>query len=275
MRLLFRMAVAVLILAFATTCGPPKTAETGPLQAPRDIKVEVNDSKLVVSWRPTGDRLISGYNIYISRQPLTDRYPGVNLPATIEPHNQTIFAGDTDPSDGIEHYEALGLHNGVPYYVSVRTVYPDLSLSLPSNEVEVVCGPRGEIELSVRYHGDHDGYSFGQAEYVTADGDANDLYFFSKDGTDFLASPSRLGGFLQQTLFCHVRSGGDLADAEATKAQMRQQPDEERIAITVNDWLWIETADGGQGLLKVLSFNGEGLDRRVSLYYAYMPLPEV
>ena len=124
-------------------------------------------------------------------------YPGATLPSSVKPFNPTPFPGDTNPDDGVEHFTAEGLQNGVTYYVTIRTVYPDGTLSPPSREVGVVCNPRGEVEISIRYESEHDGYSFAGDRYVRADTDENDLYFFSKDGIDYIASPDRLDGFLK------------------------------------------------------------------------------
>ncbi len=161
-KLTFLLCVTIL---FWINCAPKRVVEEAPSGCvPHDVRVDVNDGSMIVSFKETCEVLKSGYNIYISRQPLADDYPGQTLPASVVPHNHPVFPGDTNPDDGIEQYEAKGLENGVPYFVSVRTVFPDRTLSKPSQELVTVCGPRGEMELAIRYTSDNDGFSFAHNE---------------------------------------------------------------------------------------------------------------
>lgn len=261
-------AICTLLLS----CGPSGyVGEGGTDCIPLSIKADVNREAMTVSWIPNCNRTSSGFNIYISGQPLAATWPGAQMPAEIKPHNHQPFMGDTDPSDGREHFEAEGLTDGVLYYVSVRIVYPDGTLSKPSEEIMAVCGGRGEIELSLRFKSEKDGFSFDFNEYVRADGVDNDLYFFSRDGEDYLASPTRLGGFLRTSKLAILPFEGELVDIgqvlEASK------PSQERVEVRQGDWLHLVTADGGQAVMQVKGFAGQGEQRRILLQYAFTPGP--
>jgi len=264
------IGVTLLILVSAIGCGPKQTppSEVSPTVYPYDLSVSAGNHKLELSWKLHGDTLISGYNIYISRSSLEAEYPNGKYPSTVKPYNLTIFPGDTNPEDDIEHYDAEGLENGVKYYVTVRTVLPGRSLSKPSNEVAVVAGPRGEITLDSRYQGNHDGYSFEEDDYTGADADNNDVYFYSLEGTDYLASPTRLNGFLRESKFMVLPFRGDMADMFSKVNGSSLNPSEIRAEVSAGSWVLMRTADGANVLLKVLGFNGEGKDRKVELRFA-------
>lgn len=256
-------------------CGPKKTVITEELKTtcyPENLKVNVNSEEMEVVWQNKCKELISGYNIYISETPLNVDYPGRELPASVKPHNTATYAGDTNPDDGVEIYEAKHLENGKKYYVSVRLVFPDRTLSKPTNEVMTVCGPRGEIEMSIRYNGEHDGFSFENNEYVKADQLENDLYFFSKDGEDYLNSPIKLDGFLKDNKLKKLKLKGDLDHVRKQLETITISPNEVKIAIAKGDWIWLKTTDGKSALIKVVDIYGEGKDRRVKLSYAYIPI---
>jgi hypothetical protein len=196
------------------------------------------------------------------------------LPGTIRPFNLAAFNGDTDPDDGIEHFEADGLDNGKKYFVSVRTIFPNRTLSRSSAEIPAVCGPRGEIELSIRYRSEQDGFSFEQNGYVSADNLANDLYFFSKEGQDFLTSPVRLDGFLRDNRFMRLEFKGEYEQVKAQVATVDKIPDQDRIEIKKGDWVLLYTADKRFALLKVLDLSGRGDKRVIRLFYAYSALED-
>ncbi|HOP08124.1 MAG TPA: hypothetical protein PLF13_12620 [candidate division Zixibacteria bacterium] len=259
-------------------CGPPQSAEeVSPYAAcyPYDLQTAVNDGSITVMWRSQYNRNISGYNIYISDDPVAANYPGTDLPSLIKPFNHTVYAGDTDPSDSVEHFEAAGLENGKPYYVSVRIVFPDRSVSKPTKEKRVICGPQGEIELSIRYAGEHDGFSFESNTYIPAGDVDNDLYFFSKDGHDYLASPSHLDAFLSYSKLKSVGEGGDLDQVTERLPKISSRPVDDRIEVKVNQWVWIVTGEGNNALVKVLDISGSGKERRIKLFYAFTPSREL
>jgi hypothetical protein len=263
----------MLLLVFLVRCAPERRPEEMPTGCyPYNVSVEVNDRQMTITWRYNCSRLMSGYFIYISEESLADQYPGTQLPESVKPFNHTPFPGDTDPEDETEHFVAEGLENGVKYYVSVRVVNPDRTLSRPSNEVVVVCGPRGEIELSMRYKSDRDGFSFEKNAYVRADDIDNDLYFFFKDGTNYLVSPIRLDGFLKANKLKMLPFKGEFDQVKTKLAALGSRPDKDRVAVRRGDWVYILSPNGKSALVKVLSISGEGERRRLKLFYAFSPL---
>lgn len=263
--------LTILTLILLVSCGPKPVQEeaTAVNVYPVDVNAITNDGAMQVSWKKQGDGMIGGYNIYISEEPLVTSYPSSNLPDKIKAHNYPAYPGDTDPQDGIEHYDATGLENGVKYYVHVRVVNPDQSLSKPSNEVVAVCGPRGSIELGVRNKVENDGYSFDKNAYTQAASTDNDIYFFSQQGEDVLASPSRLNGFINVTKLTVLPFKGSLEEVSEQLQGGTIHPDKERVEVTSGDWILIETASERFGLLNVKALSGSGEDRKVTLDFVY------
>ncbi len=263
-------------------CGPKKPAATPetalpavshPNVLPIDLQVRADDGAMTVRWKQQGTGVISGFNIFISREPLV-RKSGTSGVAGATPHNSTVYPGDTNPEDQFIEYIADGLDNGVKYFVSVRVVFPDQTMSEPSNEVVAVCGPRGEFTLTVRFKSDDDGYSLASGRCVRADASDNDLYFFTKDGVDYLASPSRLNGYLRRSSLHLVSERGEFDDIckqlAAGEATLGERTD--RLGIKVGNWLIVKTAQGHSALMQVKGFSGENDARKVSLWYALCPL---
>jgi hypothetical protein len=258
--------ISSLILFFNfIVCGPPKTTDEKADCYPSDLNIDVNSNTLDVSWVNDCEKSIAGYNIYINDEPLTGKDVTI-----IEPHNTDPFPGDTNPDDGVEHYIADGLDNGKKYFVTVRVINPDRTLSKSSIEKVAVCGPRGEIELSIRYKSSHDGYSFDKNEYVKADKLENDIYFFSKDGKDYLNSPLKLDGFLKANKLSKLAAKGDLVSA-VQSIQIENKPDSDRLEVKKGDWLWILTPDDKSAIVNVLDIYGNGDKRMIKLYFAYSP----
>lgn len=233
-----------------------------------NLRVEPDHEKLTVIWDKQGSGLISGYNIYISPTPLAgavDPYP--------EPFNTTPFPGDTDPSDTVEHFEAVGVEEGTVYYVTVRVVYPDRSLSVPSNEVKAVAGGRGGLDLGMRYSAENDGFSFVKDTFVEADDLTNDIYYYNAAGSFFVASPIRLNGFLRNTRLHKLPVSGALDDAKAYLADYTGRPADERVEVKVGDWVLLRTDDNTHALLRVSGVAGTGEDAILQLWYAYCSAP--
>ncbi len=265
--------ISVLMLTFLVRCAPDKKLSEMPNGCnPYGLSADVNDRQMTIVWSDNCKRLISGYYIYINEESLASKYPGSQLPAFVKPFNRTPFPGDTNPEDEVERFLAKSLENGVRYYVSVRVINPDGTLSKPSNEVVAVCGPRGETELSIRYKSGKDGFSFEKNAYVRADDLDNDLYFHSKDGTDYLASPNRLDGFLKANKLKKLPFKGEFDQVKTKLAVSDGSPDEDRVAVRAGDWVQVLTPDGKSALVKVLGISGEGEDRSLKLFYAFSPL---
>ncbi|NOY87839.1 MAG: hypothetical protein GXO93_00430 [FCB group bacterium] len=265
----------VALFSFYYGCGPQKIAQETTLGCyPKDLQIQVNSRKMDISWKNNCPKIISGYFIYISDSSLTAKFPGTELPKDIRPFNLTAFSGDTNPDDGIEHFTAEHLENGKKYYVSVRIVFPDRSLSQPSNEVVAVCGPRDTIELSIRYKSDHDGYSFVKNRYIPADDVDNDIYFFSKGGNDFLLSPSELEGFLKENKLSKLPFKGNFNQVRKQVKDLSSPLWQDKVSVKKGDWVLLKTSDKEYALLKVLQIAGKGEKRRVKLFFAFSPLPK-
>jgi hypothetical protein len=278
-----RTVPAILALLVLAGCGPGGVRQSSKSRYPAgacqavsivDLAVSVNDKSMIVSWREIGQSTISGYNIYISERPLSVLYPDAYIDSSVAPYNLSPFPGDTDPEDGVEYFEATDLENGVRYYVTIRVVYPDGSVSGPSDEVAAVCGPRGEIELPIRYQSSPDGYSFEKNAYTDANSTANDLYFYSKDGYDYLASPRRLDGFINDTRFLVLPFRGSFDEVVAHLAEFEPGEAEDQVQIFPGDWVLASCERGTNALLEVKAIKGSGKERRVALFFAYSTIVE-
>lgn len=273
-----RTVPAILALLVLAGCGPATVRQSSETPLPTETRkqasitspgVSVNDKSMIVSWRKNGPGAISGYNIYISKRPLRALYPDAYIDSSIAPYNSTPFPGDTNPEDSVEHFEATHLENGVKYFVTVRVAFPDGSVSRPSSEVTAVCGPRGEIELPIRYKSSPDGYSFERNAYTGANSTDNDLYFYSKDGYDYLASPRRLGGFINDTRFVVFPFRGSFDEVVARLADHAPDATEDQVQVAAGDWVLARCERGTNALLEVKAIKGSGQECRVTLFFAY------
>ncbi len=237
-----------------------------------DLSIESNHEKLNLSWRKVGQGLISGYNIYISERPLAALFPGGKIDPSIAAYNTNPFPGDTIPEDGVEHFMADRLANGVRYYVTVRIVYPDGTVSGPSNEVTAVCGGRGEFELALRRSGGKDGFSFSDNKYVACDDKISDLYYFSKDGLDYLASPNRLDAFARQTRFVVLPWKGRYHEIVARLSDNVPVPSLEKVTVAEGDWVLAECAGKTHALISVKALKGTPPGRLMTISYVYSSL---
>ncbi len=272
-----RFAISTFILAFGlllNSCGP-KGASSESRQAcvPYQIRVEVNDNSMTVIWKADCDQLTSGYNIYVTEYSLWNKYKNKQLPKSVRPHNTVFFPGDIDRADKIEHYQADGLENGKKYFVSVRIVYPDRTLSRPSKEITAYCYPNGIIELPIRNKARTDGFSFGLNKSVEATDLENDIYFFSKEGKNYLNSPNKMNGFLRKNKFIKLPFEGDFADIIGNLKNSRFIPKNERVEVIKGDWVEILTEDSNFILLKVLDITGTGDNKKIKLFYAANRVP--
>jgi len=265
------VTMAMVLLAFGCTPKQSSVEYTRTVLAV-DAAVEVNHETMTVAWKKSGEGIIGGYNIYIGMEPLAAKYPEAVADPAFKPFNEEPFPGDTNPDDGVEYFVADGLENGVRYFVSVRVVYPDGSVSKPSNELEVVCGGRGKLELGVRYEGGNDGFSFEKNTYVKADATDNDLYFFSKSSADNLSSPDRLNGFLRQNKLLVLPFRGSFDEVRRELARTPISATSNSVSVKEGDWVLIQTPEKKNAVVQVLGFSGEqGDDRRVKLFYAFSP----
>ena len=205
--------IPALLTIILSGCAPRLTVDMGRTEcAPTNLTVMSNDHRLFLKWDTNcpDDVLLSGYYIYVSEKPIYDLYHNKVLPGRIKPFNHDPYPGDTDPESRYETMEIQNLDNGVEFFVSIRSLFPDRTISVSSNEVAVLCRPEGDFELAFRYSDLDDGFSLSAGAAVRADSDENDLYFFHKDGFDFIASPHRLNGFLRKTKFYSLGKTKDI-----------------------------------------------------------------
>ncbi len=267
------LLVAILFLA---QCGPsprPKSQVTEESHRtveharPVDLQLIPGDGKMIVQWRVVSSEITSGYDIFISEQPVSPT--DLTKPGNpVKPFNPEVYPGDTNPDDSVEQYSAENLKNGVKYYVWVRIVRPDGTFSEPTGSKTAVCGPRGEFDLGLRYQSDDDGYSLAKNKSVRADAADNDLYFFRKDGVDYLASPTRLNAYLRATKLIPLNLKGDLNQVRKRLATLTEATADDRVPISDGVWVRLVTAEGANALIHVLSIKG----KEVRLSYALCPL---
>lgn len=272
-RQLCRGAAILSIGALFLSCGPkPKQkAVTEERCIPSGLTVDSTASSYaVIAWNPgcPGIRILRGFNIYVSPTPLAADYPGSDLPADITPYNREVYPGDTLGNPKRESYAIEDLGNATQYYVHVRDVYIDGTLSPPSNEVPLIVYSQGQFTLSTSFTTDHDGFDFATGKYCRTDALNNDIYFYSKDGTDYLCSPARLGPVNRDTRILSVKS----AVPPENWAEMKPNDDfSERVPLQDGGVYILITADGYPVKLKVRSMTGNGEERRIAFDYMYKP----
>ncbi len=267
----------LLIIAACTLlvigCGPPRPSGKLALTecAPTNLTVQANDSILYLKWDTNcpEDIVTSGYSIYIEESPIYEKYGKLSLPKNIERFNHILYPGDTDPITSYETMTINNLTNGVDYYVSVRTVFPDKTMTVSSNEVSIMCRPEGEFELDFRYAGQNDGFSFKTGLTVRADGEQNDLYFYHKEGFDFIASPTRLNGFIRESKFYSLGKTKDIY--QYPELDLNFEP-LEKIPVKVGESYLILTADGTYAKIRIEDASGENKERKLKVKYIYQTI---
>jgi len=267
----------VLLLLIAYGCGPSKgpgkEARPTSVCAPLNLTVKPNDHSMFLRWDVDcpEEVLLSGYSIYISPFSL-EQFKDKALPDSIVPYNNVPYPGDTNPEDNFETMEITNLENGIPYYVSVRTVFPDQTESVASNEVMVYCRPEGEFTLDMRFTGEQDGFDFSAGKYVRADGSDNDIYYYRAGTTDFIASPHRLNGYIRKSWFYSLGKTRDIyqyPDIDIDYEPVNKMP------IREGESYLVKTADGNFAKIRVEQFIGENRDREVAFKYIYQPTPDL
>ncbi|PKK82805.1 MAG: hypothetical protein CVT49_11470 [candidate division Zixibacteria bacterium HGW-Zixibacteria-1] len=271
-----KLSVAViLILALSVGCGAPpqKITKLIPTECtPMNLTVQPNDRQLYLKWNTDcpDSILLSGYYIYISDKPLYEKYGQGKPPRSPKPFNDAVYPGDTDPEDKFETITIDNLDNGVEYYVSVRTVLADQSVSMSSNEVGIICRPEGEFILAFRYSDLNDGFSFALGTAIRADGEENDLYFYSKDGVDYIASPHRLNGFLRKSDFYSLGKTKDIYQYPEFTLDI---PPVDRMPVREGESYLVKTAEGNFAKMRIEGIAGEGKSRAMKIRYIYQTIP--
>lgn len=264
------------MITFLAGCGPttqpkgpgPEAPEHPAHSRPLDLELFPGDGKMMVQWRVAGSEIISGFDIYVSEHPVTAAEAGA-ASSSVKPFNSEVYPGDTNPEDSLEQYRAENLQPGLKYFVWVRIVRPDGTLSEPSEVLTAICGPRGEFDLGPRYQSENDGYSFEKKKNVHADASDNDLFYFNKDGIDYLASPTRLNGYLRSTKLLLLPLKGTFDQVRRQVAKLGAASSGDRIAITDGDWILAVTAEGNNALVHVISLKG----KEARLFFALCPVP--
>ncbi len=273
MKKIIHVCLTLLSLAFfLTACGPSRKAAVDETQLciPQGLTVDsTGNAYLRIQWNMAcpGSRVMRGFNIYLSDSPVTDEFPGRQRP-DIKPYNNDLYPGDTLGRPTIESFVFENIPTAQVHYIHVRTVYNDGSVSIPTNELEVIVYPQGTLELGVSYSGDHDGYSFAENSYVNTDALSNDIYYYNRDGADYLCSASRISAINRNTKLYSAGNGTDIGSVENIVPV--GNPDE-RLDIHTGDIIVAITEEGYPAKLRVAGFDGSGEDRIVKLEFFYKP----
>jgi hypothetical protein len=266
--------ILILSLIFVlVSCGPPTAVDISESKPclPRDLMLEKTaNNYALIAWDPgcPGTRIMRGFNIYLSPVPLAKKYPGSELPATIEPFNQEIYPGDTLGNPNRETFECQDIENARAYYAHVRAVYSDNTLSPPTNEIEIITYPQGTIKLGVSYSGNDDGFSFAKSSYCGTDDLENDLYFYHLDGQDFLCSPARIGPVNRKTQIYVGRQDMTIKDIQELVADNKPS---EKVQLRRNGVYFLITEDGYPARLRLIDIKGTENDRTAVFEYRYRP----
>ncbi|MBD3383227.1 MAG: hypothetical protein GF404_13680 [candidate division Zixibacteria bacterium] len=261
-------SACVLLLSCA---GAKKEVDKYPPESkvgPSELKVRSDNRTLFLSWRTnrTEDMLISGYNIYISTQPLLSPGDPERIKPGIEPVNDIPYPGDEDPQISYETYEARDLQNWQTYHVAVTTVFPDMTESSPSNVVEASCYPRGTVTLKDRMMEDMDGYSFELGEHVAYNALENDLYFVARDVGNILGSPDRNDGVLKHTRFAHIPAENELN----TSRDYSNLSYDNKTFVAEGQVYMLRLSDGTYVKLRVRNLVSTDFIKQVTFDYIYL-----
>ncbi|MCX6825829.1 MAG: hypothetical protein NTV06_00980 [candidate division Zixibacteria bacterium] len=265
---------SIFVSGLLIQCGPPRapilSAEQIILResVPTKLTVQPGNKKLYLKWNTNCPKgvVLSGYNIYILREPLEQKFYDPNPPAKIKAFNSLPYPGDTESNGNYETMKIETLDNGIEYFITVRTVYPNGAVSAASNEVSAIGRPEGKFSLSFRYAGLNDGFCFAKGLSVRADADDNDIYFFQKDGFDFAASPHRLNGFLRESSFYSLGKTRDIYQYPLFKIDI---PPVEKIPILVGESYLVKMADGHYAKIRIEKATGQDKERILEIRYIY------
>jgi hypothetical protein len=268
-----------LVAVVIVSCAPPKTVAVTPPPSvptekpqpcvPRNLTLDsTGGGYALIAWDPgcPQERILRGFNIYVSSTPLNPRYPDTVLPASIQPFNRGVYPGDTLGDPNRETFALENIPNAVRQYVHVRVVYTDGRLSIPSNEIEVICYQQGVVELAASFSGSRDGFIFRKETYCRTDDLDNDLYFYSKNGEDFFCSPSRLGQV--NRVMRLYPAGKGIMPANLGRPS---GPSSDRIKIRPDENIIAETADGDIVGIRVKQIDNSGKTPKISFEYLLRP----
>ena len=75
--------------------------------------------------------------------------------------------------------------------------------------------------------------------------------------------------FVQQ---CSLK--GEPSEIKSRINKIKPNSDTEKLSVSAGNWIRLYIAEGGSALVKVLGFSGSGDNRKIRLYYAYLPLKD-
>jgi hypothetical protein len=243
-----RSGITILISAILFSgCGPKPAGIK--YNIPYDVQVTTQNKSAILKWRVDRrtDIPIGGYNIYLAE----------SAESGGELYNSAPYPGDTDGDIGNESIELNDLDNGKKYYVSIRTVFSDGSLSEPSPGAAFIPLDKGTIEISTNHTTEKSGYSFAKHKYTAARDFDNDIYIYATDSRIGISSPSRLHVSLRETLI-------KIADDTGGSFEPTQKLVEGRAYI-------LKTAAGGKAKLTLKSITGSPPNVKAIFDYIYYP----
>lgn len=264
-------AICLTTALVMVACGPKTQTvlDESKLCTPQALTIDSTGSHLVrIAWNPgcPGTRIMRGFQIFLSPTPLVSKYPGREMPESIPSYNKELYPGDQEGREDRETFKFEDLPLSERYYVHVRVVNSDGSYSLPTNEIEVVSQPQGIIRLGASYSGTNDGFSFVRDAYCGTDDAENDMYFYHKDGVDYLCSPSRLSAVNRNNAIFVGTPGSSAGNLQA--AEPTGDP-REKVEMRPGGIYLIETEDGHLVRVKLLKLEGAGDDRMAIFEYYY------
>lgn len=259
--------IAILLIA----CGPKTGVDLSEVNLcnPHSLKIDSTGSHYTrIAWNPgcPGIRIMQGFNIYLSPTPIVSQYSGRSLPESIKPYNAELYPGDPEGNEKYETFEIKNISLAEKYYAHIRVVNSDGTLSLPSNEIEIVQMPQGIINLGSSYSGNNDGFSFEKDSYCGTDDIENDLYFYTKDGIDYLCSPARISAVNRANKIYPAGQGESLGDVSKITSRGESS---EKIAMSPGSIFVIETEDGYFATLRLIRMTGTGENRSAEFEYFY------
>ena len=96
-----KIFILISVMVLFLSCAPKKEVGEVPTDIyPYDLQVDVDKETMTLAWKTHGTGLKGGYNIYISREPLVEKYPDRNLPASIKPFNPVNYPAIPIPMTG-------------------------------------------------------------------------------------------------------------------------------------------------------------------------------
>ena len=67
---------------------------------------------------------------------------------------------------------------------------------------------------------------------------------------------------------------GEPSEIKSRINKIKQNSDTDRLSVSAGNRIRLYMAEGASALVKVLGFSGSGDNRKIRLYYAYLPLKD-